>query len=218
MSQVTIAPSILAANFLELGKEIEMINQSEAQWIHIDVMDGLFVPNISFGFPILEAVRSATTKFCDVHLMVQQPERYFIQFKHAGADAISFHYEGNAHVHRCIQEIKQLGMKAGLVLNPHTPIHAVEDSLSELDYILLMAVNPGFGGQKFIPHTIEKTKQLKSLLNQQKSNVQIQIDGGVTLENCAALVDAGADILVAGSAIFKSTNPLLTIEKMTHCA
>ena len=214
MSAVIIAPSILAANFLELGKEIEMINLSDAQWIHIDVMDGLFVPNISFGFPILEAVRSATTKFCDVHLMVQQPERYFAQFKKSGADAISFHYEGTPHVHRCIQEIKQLGMKAGVVLNPHTPIQVLEDILLDLDYVLLMAVNPGFGGQQFIPHTIEKTQYLKSLINLNKSSAQIQIDGGVTPQNCKALIEAGADILVAGSAIFKSPNPLLTIQEM----
>ena len=214
MSHVIIAPSILAANFLQLGNDIDMINQSEAQWIHIDVMDGLFVPNISFGFPILEAVRSATTKCCDVHLMVHQPERYFTQFKQAGADAISFHYEGNLHVHRCIQEIKQLGMKAGVVLNPHTPVQVLEDILLDLDYVLLMSVNPGFGGQQFIPHTVEKTQQLKALLTQYKSTAQIQIDGGVTLDNCKALIDAGADILVAGSAIFKSPNPLLTIQKM----
>lgn len=214
MSHVIIAPSILAANFLELGKDIEMINQSEAQWIHIDVMDGLFVPNISFGFPILEAVRSATTKYCDVHLMVHQPERYFKQFRQAGADAISFHYEGNLHVHRCIQEIKQLGMKAGVVLNPHTSIQVLEDIILDVDYVLLMSVNPGFGGQQFIPHTIEKTQQLKALLTQQKATAQIQIDGGVTLDYCKPLIDAGADILVAGSAIFKSPHPILTIQKM----
>lgn len=216
MSKVIIAPSILAANFLELGRDIEMINSSKAEWIHIDVMDGMFVPNISFGFPILEAVSSITNKTCDVHLMVQQPERYFAEFKKCGADALSIHYEGNIHLHRCIQEIKNLGMKAGVVLNPHTSIHVLEDIIHELDYVLLMSVNPGYGGQKFIPSTIEKTKQLKEMIVAKGANVLIQIDGGVTPDNCKALIDAGADVLVAGSAVFKSADPMATIEKMLN--
>ncbi len=216
MSKVIIAPSILAANFLELGKDIEMLNQSKAEWIHIDVMDGMFVPNISFGFPILEAVRSITAKVCDVHLMVQQPERYFTEFKKAGADAISIHYEGNIHLHRCIQEIKSLGMKAGVVLNPHTSVAVLHDILMELDYVLLMSVNPGYGGQKFIETTVEKTKELKTLLTSKGAKALIQIDGGVTPANAKALIDAGADVLVAGSAVFKSPDPLATIEQMLN--
>jgi ribulose-phosphate 3-epimerase len=194
-----IAPSILACDFSILGEEIEMINKSDAEWIHIDVMDGMFVPNISFGFPILDAVRKKTTKVCDVHLMMHQPERYIQDFKKYGADAISVHYEACTHLHRTIQEIKSLGMKAGVVLNPHTPIHVLDNIIYELDYVLLMSVNPGFGGQKFIPSTIQKI-----------------IDGGVDLNNIVAIKEAGADIMVAGSSVFNSANPIETITALRN--
>ena len=210
----TIAPSVLACNFLRLGDEIQMLNQSDAEWIHIDVMDGMFVPNISFGFPILEAISKNTTKICDVHIMMHQPERYIQDFKKYGANAISIHYEACIHLHRAIQEIKSLGMKAGVVLNPHTPINVLDNIIADLDYVLLMSVNPGFGGQKFIPATIQKIKDLKKYIESKNLSTLIQIDGGVDLNNAKAIKDAGADVLVAGSAVFNSENPLQTIKAL----
>jgi ribulose-phosphate 3-epimerase len=211
-----IAPSILACDFSILGEEIEMINKSDAEWIHIDVMDGMFVPNISFGFPILDAVRKKTTKVCDVHLMMHQPERYIQDFKKYGADAISVHYEACTHLHRTIQEIKSLGMKAGVVLNPHTPIHVLDNIIYELDYVLLMSVNPGFGGQKFIPSTIQKIIDLKKYIQSKNLTTLIQIDGGVDLNNIVAIKEAGADIMVAGSSVFNSANPIETITALRN--
>jgi ribulose-phosphate 3-epimerase len=211
-----IAPSILACDFSILGEEIEMINKSDAEWIHIDVMDGMFVPNISFGFPILDAVRKKTTKVCDVHLMMHQPERYIQDFKKYGADAISVHYEACTHLHRTIQEIKSLGMKAGVVLNPHTPIHVLDNIIYELDYVLLMSVNPGFGGQKFIPSTIQKIIDLKKYIQSKNLTTLIQIDGGVDLNNIVAIKEAGAHIMVAGSSVFNSANPIETITALRN--
>lgn len=209
-----IAPSVLACNFLKLGEEIAMLNQSEATWIHIDVMDGMFVPNISFGFPILDAISKNTDKVCDVHIMMHQPERYIQDFKKYGANAISVHYEACVHLHKTIQEIKALGMKAGVVLNPHTPIHVLDNIIEELDYVLLMSVNPGFGGQKFIPATIQKIKDLKNYIRSKNLTTLIQVDGGVDLKNAKSVKDAGADVLVAGSAVFNSANPLQTIKEL----
>jgi len=209
-----IAPSILSANLLELGKEIEMINNSHAEWIHIDVMDGVFVPNISFGIPIVKAIRKASNKTLDVHLMITNPENYFEAFKNAGADIISFHIEATNHVHRAINQIHDLGIKAGIVLNPHTPVLLLKDIISEVDMVLLMSVNPGFGGQKFIPQTFEKIIELKQLIKTSKKEMLIEIDGGVDLENSNQLILAGANVLVAGNTIFSSKNPLLTIKSL----
>jgi ribulose-phosphate 3-epimerase len=209
-----IAPSILSADFLHLGKDIEMINNSEAQWIHIDVMDGVFVPNISFGIPILKAVRKATTKILDVHLMIVQPERYFEAFRDAGADILTFHYEASVHLHRSVAQVKELGMKAGVVLNPHTPVNVLSEILPELDLVLIMSVNPGFGGQKFIENTYQKIKTLKQMILACGKNILIEVDGGVDLNNASKLLQSGADILVAGNTVFSSTHPKETIAKL----
>jgi len=211
-----IAPSILSADFLHLGKDIEMINNSEAQWIHIDVMDGVFVPNISFGIPILKAVRKATTKILDVHLMIVQPERYFEAFRDAGADILTFHYEASVHLHRSVAQVKELGMKAGVVLNPHTPVNVLSEILPELDLVLIMSVNPGFGGQKFIENTYQKIKTLKQMILASGKNILIEVDGGVDLNNASKLLQSGADILVAGNTVFSSTHPKETITKLTE--
>lgn len=218
MKQSIIAPSILAANFGNLDKDIEMLNNSEAEWIHIDVMDGVFVPNISFGFPILTAARKKTNKFCDVHLMIVEPQRYLEDFKKAGADGISVHVEGNFHLHSSISKIQALGMKAGVVLNPATPLNVLDNVLEMIDYVLIMSVNPGFGGQKFIESSVEKVKALKTMLIQNKSKALIEVDGGVTIHNAARLKEAGADILVAGSAVFNSTNPIEYIAQLKNCS
>lgn len=209
-----IAPSILSADFLHLGKDIEMINNSEAQWIHIDVMDGVFVPNISFGIPILKAVRKATTKILDVHLMIVQPERYFEAFRDAGADILTFHHEASVHLHRSVAQVKELGMKAGVVLNPHTPVNVLSEILPELDLVLIMSVNPGFGGQKFIENTYQKIKTLKQMILACGKNILIEVDGGVDLNNASKLLQSGADILVAGNTVFSSTHPKETIAKL----
>jgi len=206
-----IAPSLLSADFLHLGKDCEMLNKSSADWFHLDVMDGRFVPNISFGPMIVEFIRKSTTKYCDVHLMIEEPEKYAEAFKKAGADNLTVHFEACRHLHRNIQQIKSLGMQAGVAINPHTPVDFLKDILKDIDLVCLMSVNPGFGGQSFIPHTIYKIKQLKEMINEQLLNVKIEIDGGVTLENAKSILDAGADVLVAGNTVFKSADPLATI-------
>jgi len=207
-----IAPSLLSANFLELQKDCNMLNESDADWYHLDVMDGRFVPNISFGPMFVEFFRKATTKTCDVHLMIEEPEKYAEVFKKAGADILTVHYEACRHLHRNIQQIKDLGMKAGVAVNPHTPVHLLQEVIKDLDLVCIMSVNPGFGGQKFIPGTIEKIKALKTMIDQEKTNTLIEIDGGVTLENAGLLIRAGADVLVAGNTVFKSANPTETIQ------
>ncbi|MBN2735613.1 MAG: ribulose-phosphate 3-epimerase [Spirochaetales bacterium] len=201
-----IAPSLLSANFANLEKDFEMLNASEADWIHLDIMDGVFVPNISFGLPLVSAVKKLSQKPLDVHLMIVKPENYFEAFAKAGADYISFHVEASNHVHRSIQLIKSLGVKAGLVLNPHTPVAVLEEVIHEVDFVLLMSVNPGFGGQKFIENTYKKIKQLKTLIKETNSKALIQVDGGVNTLNAKKLFEAGADVLVAGNAVFSAEN------------
>lgn len=209
-----IAPSVLSADFLNLGRDIEMLNQSKAEWIHLDIMDGLFVPNISFGLPVVQAIRKATTKTLDVHLMIEQPERYITAFADAGADVLTLHYEASRHLHRAMQQIRDAGMKAGVVLNPHTPVELLQDLLPYLDLVLLMSVNPGFGGQKFIPQILDKTVRLKKMIEKRGLEVLIEVDGGVNAETAAQLFDAGADALVAGSYVFGSEDLQKTIERL----
>lgn len=206
-----IAPSMLSANFLHLEKDIDMINNSEADWFHLDVMDGRFVPNISFGIPVIQAMKRATKKVCDVHLMIEQPENYVEAFHKAGADVLSVHIEASIHLHRTLQHIKALGMKAGVAVNPHTAINQLESIVQEVDVFCLMSVNPGFGGQKFIPQTIDKIKALKQMILASGSNALIEIDGGVTLENAASIIAAGADVLVAGNTVFSAADPVAAI-------
>ena len=209
-----VAPSLLSADFLHLGQDIEMINNSQAEWIHIDVMDGVFVPNISYGVPIVKAVRKATTKLLDVHLMIVQPEKYFEAFRNAGADILTFHAEASVHLNRSVARLKELGMKAGVVLNPHTPVHVLSDILSELDLVLIMSVNPGFGGQNFIENTYKKVRTLKQMIQATGKSILIQVDGGVDLSNAGMLLQAGTDVLVAGNTIFSSPDPQGTISKL----
>ncbi|MDE3234702.1 MAG: ribulose-phosphate 3-epimerase [Bacteroidota bacterium] len=207
-----IAPSFLSADFLNLQKDCDLINNSSADWVHLDVMDGRFVPNISFGLPVIEAVKRGVNKTLDVHLMIEEPERYAEDFRKAGADILTVHYEACRHLHRNIQQIKSLGMKAGVALNPHTPVHVLDTILTDVDMVLLMSVNPGFGGQKFIPQTIDKIRALKHMIKEAGADVLIEIDGGVTLENAPAILHTGADVLVAGNTVFRSADPYQTID------
>lgn len=214
---VLIAPSILAANFLNLAKDIEMINESQADYIHVDVMDGHFVPNITFGFSIIRQIKSIAKKPLDVHLMINQPERYLESFKDAGADLLSVHLETCPHLHNTIERIKKLGLGAGVVINPHTPVAHLHDILPFADFVLLMSVNPGFGGQQFITQTFDRLRELRKLSEVRNPGLLIEVDGGVSLENAQQLFEAGANILVAGSAIFGATDPVSYIKKMKEC-
>jgi ribulose-phosphate 3-epimerase len=209
-----IAPSLLSANFLKLEQECEMLNTSAAEWFHLDVMDGRFVPNISFGLPVISAIRKSTQKVCDVHLMIEEPEKYAQAFKDAGANVLTVHVEACRHLHRNIQQIKSLGMKAGVALNPHTPVSSIEEIIADVDVVCVMSVNPGFGGQKFIPATLAKIKLLKKLILEKKSSALIEVDGGVTLDNAASIIEAGADVLVAGNTVFASASPIDTIKQL----
>lgn len=209
-----VAPSILAADFGNLAKDIEMVNNSQAEWFHLDVMDGVFVPNISYGMPIIDKINSLTNKVLDVHLMIVDPDRYISTFKQVGADILTVHYEACTHLHRTIQAIKAEGMKVGVALNPHTPVSVLEDVINDLDLVLIMSVNPGFGGQKFIENTYNKVSKLKQMITEANANVIIEIDGGVGIQNASKLVEAGADALVAGSAVFNAENPTAYIEAL----
>jgi len=209
-----IAPSLLSADFSNLIADIKMINQSEADWFHMDIMDGMFVPNISFGIPVIKSVKKHAEKPLDVHLMIVDPDRYLKQFKDAGADLISVHYEACPHLHRTIQMIRSLDARPGVVLNPHTSVSLLDDIIQKVDYVLLMSVNPGFGGQKFIQNTYTKIRQLKEIITHKNADVLIEIDGGVDLKNAPKLIEAGADVLVAGNTIFSSPNPTKTIKQL----
>ncbi|GIZ08931.1 ribulose-phosphate 3-epimerase [Flavobacterium sp. UMI-01] len=211
MKNTLIAPSVLAADFANLERDIKMINSSEADWFHIDIMDGVFVPNISFGMPVLEAIKRHATKTIDVHLMIVDPDRYISTFKKLGADVLTVHLEACTHLHRTLQAIKAEGMKAGVALNPHTNVDLLEDVINDIDLVCIMSVNPGFGGQSFIENTYDKVRKLKALINKKGASTIIEIDGGVTNKNAKQLAEAGADVLVAGSYVFGATDPIATV-------
>ena len=209
-----IAPSLLSADFLNLERDIEMLNQSDADWLHLDIMDGVFVPNISFGFPIINRLKEKTSKPLDVHMMIVEPEKFIKEIADAGVYSMNVHYEACTHLNRVVNEIKKHGMKAAVTLNPHTPVMLLEDIINELDMVLLMSVNPGFGGQKFIENTVQKVETLKELITRKNSHALIEVDGGVNLETGKRLVDAGADVLVAGNFVFSSDDPIKTIKQL----
>lgn len=211
---IKIAPSILAADFANLQRDIEMVNQSEAHWFHIDIMDGVFVPNISFGMPVLEAISKHAKKTIDVHLMIVDPDRYIKAFADLGSNILTVHYEACPHLHRTLQAIKAEGMQAGVALNPHTSVSLLEDTINDIDLVCLMSVNPGFGGQSFIENTYKKVRHLKEIIERNGASAKIEIDGGVTSKNATQLVEAGADVLVAGNFVFRSENPLETIQTL----
>lgn len=212
-----IAPSILAADFANLQKEVEMLNLSQADFIHVDIMDGVFVPNISFGIPVMQAIHKHAKKPLDVHLMIVNPDQYLQAFRDAGAEIITVHFEACSHLHRTLQAIRDMGAKAGVAINPHTSVDLLEDVLEDLDLVCIMSVNPGFGGQKFIENTYNKIIRLKELIISRKSNTQIEIDGGVNLSNASKLLNSGADILVAGSFVFNASDPIATIKELKNC-
>lgn len=214
MSQTLIAPSVLAADFANLQRDVEMINRSEADWFHIDIMDGVFVPNISFGMPVLRDIVKHANKTIDVHLMIVDPDRYIQTFADLGADILTVHYEACTHLHRTLQATKAAGMQAGVALNPHTNVALLEDVIQDIDLVCLMSVNPGFGGQKFIENTYDKVRALKAMIERKGASTKIEIDGGVTDQNAAALVEAGADVLVAGSFVFRSEDPIATVANL----